>query len=209
MKIYALLFVGSSVLFCIIPSHTAIAAELNGCPKPRVVAEAMRALNLPATAWRALTASAIRTSWRGLLNQVDCPDRPTGTYVLASFGRIINDESLCSTSFVIEFNAKMHREWLNKVIVYYTASTFREARAAADLFYSVWHPGRNVEVEEDGGDEWKRAARRPGNARTVSRWSAHVGDCQTEMEIDREIHASSSGWTAKVSLAPDSVCEPQ
>lgn len=164
-------------------------------------------MNLPGTDWRTLTPERIRTSSQQLLNQVDGADRPTGIYLLASFGRIINDQSLCSTSFTIAFDKTTNRQWLDKVTVFHTTATFLDARAAGDLFYALWHPAAGVDTDESGEEEWRHAVTRPTRARTSSRWPAMMGGCQTTLQLEREIYPSGSEWTVKVSLAPDSVCQ--
>jgi len=182
-------------------------AELGGCPPPQEMASALRRMNFPGADWRALTPEKIRGGWQELLNQVECPERAAGIYVLSSFGRIINDESQCSTSLTIGFDTLKRREWLSKVTIFHTSAAFRDARAAGDLLYSAWHPPAGVKTEEQGEDEWRRTLRRPAKAATVSRWPARLGGCATYFQLEREIYRSSSGWTVRISLAPDSVCE--
>ena len=60
-------------------------AELGGCPPPQEMASASRRMNFPGADWRALTPEKIRGGWQELLNQVECPERPAGIYVLSSF----------------------------------------------------------------------------------------------------------------------------
>jgi hypothetical protein len=182
-------------------------AELAGCPAPQVVATALRVMNLPHADWRTLTPAKIRSSLQQLLNQVECPDRPSGIYVLASFGRIVSDQSLCSTSFTIGFDKTANREWLDKVTIFHTATAFRDAHDAGDLFSSLWYPDAAVETEEYGQADWRRTLTRPARARTVSRWPTVMAGCQTTLQIEREIYPSGSDWTVKVSLTPDSVCQ--
>jgi hypothetical protein len=179
------LFLVLAMVIAIGPWRGTVGAELAGCPTPRVVADAMRAMDLPHAAWRALTPEKLRSDWRQLLNQVGCPDLSQGTYLLSTFGRIINDESLCSTTFVIEYDTKANQHWLSKVMVHHTSTVFHEARSAANLFYAVWRPAANVDAEEYGQDEWDRAAKQPRRARTVTRWPAIVGGCNTTLR-DRE-----------------------
>lgn len=200
-----------ALLIVVAVSHWSVSAEpqaqLVGCHRPDTVAQRISELALTEKDWRSLNPERIRSAWPVLLNQVDCPGRRSGLYLLASFDRVISDESHCGTTFAIKFDEQAVEHRLTNVNVYHSGGAFADVMGAADLFAARWRPSPGVEIEEYGRNDWNRAKQHRTQGKTTIRWHATVGGCSVSFQIEKSIFRSSSGWTTRVSLAQDPECE--
>jgi hypothetical protein len=178
--------------------------QLAGCDAPSEVAQRMRAMALTTTDWRTVVPSEIRSKWSGLLNQVDCPTGRDGTYLLASFDRIIRDEPHCGTTFAVRVDRARGEERLAQATVYHSTEQFARALETAEVFESVWRAGSG-RVETDD-EEWMRLVKRGEAAKGTLRWRATITTCDVEFQIEKAIYKTASGWTTKVSLSGESEC---
>jgi hypothetical protein len=198
----------TTLIACVVavspPLHAAQQPRLEGCDAPQVTAERMRQMSLTTSEWRSVTASQIREKWRGLLNQVACPQPAGGTFVLAAFDRVIRDQPQCGVTFALHAEPGMQR--LVNANVHYSAERLPDVLRAVALFVSVWRPDKAVEIEIDD-KEWMERVKRGEDATGALRWQVRVGAaCTVSFQIDKSIHRSAPGWTAKVSLSAHSDC---
>jgi hypothetical protein len=183
--------------------------SLAGCMKPKETAAMMADLALSEKDWTALTMEHIRSAWPVPLNQVGC----SGTQLLSYFGRVINDDALCSTSFVFHAASEREAAKLVEVNVHYSSRSYEEARSAAELFHSSWQPSKGTKTEDFGIEDWRTKAQdKESRHRTVTEWEVSRGACRGNMKLERTVYPSKlePAWTAKVALSLGHIdCGPE